>query len=164
MTVKCSAVALIKMVMHAKKSLAPKAEDDLEAGGYLLGHVENDIIYVVDAVPVLLDDCSNVMVSLGEVATQYLGDHEDANKKCGGAISRIGWFHSHPGFGVWMSGTDVGTQRKFQDFFNPSGVAIVVDPKRSMSAGKVEIGAFRTYGAFAEADAMSDKMKAKKGE
>jgi len=48
--------------------------------------------------------------------------------------------------------------------YNPCGVAIVVDPKRSMSAGKVEIGAFRTYGVGNEADAMSDQMKAKKGE
>ena len=114
MTVKCSAVALIKMVMHAKKSLAPKAEDDLEAGGYLLGHVENDIIYVVDAVPVLLDDCSNVHVDMGQVALTHLSAHEDANGKCGGAVSRLGWFPSHPGFGVWLSGTDVKTQRIFQ--------------------------------------------------
>jgi hypothetical protein len=41
---------------------------------------------------------------------------------------------------------------------NPCSVAIVVDPKRSMSAGQVEIGAFRTYGS----DEISNQLKATK--
>jgi len=64
--VRVSAVALMKMVMHCKKSLAPRAEDDLEAGGYLLGHVDDGVIYVMDAVPCLLDGCSNVHIDLAE--------------------------------------------------------------------------------------------------
>lgn len=40
----------------------------------------------------------------------------------------------------------------------PHAVAIVVDPKRSISAGQVEIGAFRTY----YDDEIADKMRAKK--
>lgn len=76
----------------------------------------------------------------------------------------IGWYHSHPGYGCWLSGIDVNTQltnQKYQDPF----VAVVVrenflwfyklamtrafifqiDPNRTISAGKVDIGAFRTY-------------------
>jgi len=56
----------------------------------------------------------------------------------------IGWYHSHPGYGCWLSGIDVNTQitnQKFQDPF----VAVVIDPNRTISAGKVDIGAFRTY-------------------
>jgi COP9 signalosome complex subunit 5 len=158
-TVKCSAVALMKMVMHAKASLAPRPEDDLEAGGYLVGHIEDDVIYVMDAVPVLLDSCSNVHCEFGDKAGLFIGAHEEFTGACGAIAGRVGWFHSHPGFGVWLSGTDVQTQRKFQNFMGiPHAVGIVVDPKRSMSAGQVEIGAFRTY----YDDEIADKMRAKK--
>jgi len=73
----------------------------------------------------------------------------------------IGWYHSHPGYGCWLSGIDVSTQMLNQQFQEPF-VAIVVctlycfnipclhcehqiDPIRTVSAGKVNLGAFRTY-------------------
>ena len=56
----------------------------------------------------------------------------------------IGWYHSHPGYGCWLSGIDVNTQMQNQRFQDPF-VAVVVDPNRTISAGKVDIGAFRTY-------------------
>jgi COP9 signalosome complex subunit 5 len=56
----------------------------------------------------------------------------------------IGWYHSHPGYGCWLSGIDVATQRLNQQYQEP-WLAIVIDPKRTLSAGKVEIGAFRTF-------------------
>ena len=56
----------------------------------------------------------------------------------------IGWYHSHPGYGCWLSGIDVGTQATQQMYQEPF-LAIVIDPHRTIAAGKVEIGAFRTY-------------------
>ncbi|KAL5488888.1 hypothetical protein EMCRGX_G017902 [Ephydatia muelleri] len=56
----------------------------------------------------------------------------------------IGWYHSHPGYGCWLSGIDVSTQMMNQTYQEP-WVAIVVDPIRTMSSGKVNLGAFRTY-------------------
>merc|ERR1711956_44963 len=55
-----------------------------------------------------------------------------------------GWYHSHPGYGCWLSGTDVQTQMTYQSHQEPF-LAVVVDPIRTCAAGKVEIGAFRTY-------------------
>ena len=37
----------------------------------------------------------------------------------------IGWYHSHPGYGCWLSGIDVGTQMLNQQYQEP-WVAIVV--------------------------------------
>lgn len=37
----------------------------------------------------------------------------------------VGWYHSHPGYGCWLSGIDVGTQALNQQFQEPF-VAIVV--------------------------------------
>ena len=48
------------------------------------------------------------------------------------------------GYGCWLSGIDVQTQMTHQQHEDPY-LAIVVDPVRTMAAGKVEIGAFRTY-------------------
>jgi len=56
----------------------------------------------------------------------------------------VGWYHSHPGYGCWLSGIDVSTQMNNQKHTDPF-VAVVVDPNRTMTAGKVDIGAFRTY-------------------
>ena len=47
----------------------------------------------------------------------------------------VGWYHSHPGFGCFLSETDVATQRAM--FSGASHVALVVDPVRE------EAGAFR---------------------
>lgn len=56
----------------------------------------------------------------------------------------VGWYHSHPGYGCWLSGIDCSTQMAQQQYQDPF-LAVVVDPHRTIAAGKVEIGAFRTY-------------------
>lgn len=53
----------------------------------------------------------------------------------------VGWYHSHPGFGCWLSGVDVNTQQSFEAL-NPRAVAVVVDPIQSVK-GKVVVDAFR---------------------
>lgn len=75
----------------------------------------------------------------------------------------MGWYHSHPGYGCWLSGIDVNTQLTNQQFQDPFVAVVVschfvpfspavsslywsqIDPNRTISAGKVDIGAFRTY-------------------
>lgn len=63
---------------------------------------------------------------------------------------------SHPGYGCWLSGIDVSTEKLYQDFTEPFVAVVVcilpicgcyqqIDPVRTAAAGKVEIGAFRTY-------------------
>jgi COP9 signalosome complex subunit 5 len=42
----------------------------------------------------------------------------------------VGWYHSHPSFGCWLSGIDVNTQELFQMSADPF-LAIVVDPIKS---------------------------------
>lgn len=53
----------------------------------------------------------------------------------------VGWYHSHPGWGCWLSGVDVNTQQSFEQL-NSRSVAVVVDPVISVK-GKVVIDAFR---------------------
>lgn len=53
----------------------------------------------------------------------------------------VGWYHSHPGFGCWLSGVDINTQHSFETL-NNRAVAVVIDPIQSVK-GKVVIDAFR---------------------
>ena len=39
----------------------------------------------------------------------------------------VGWYHSHPGFSLFLSAIDIETQRRYQAMF-PKAVALVVDP------------------------------------
>jgi len=89
----------------------------------------------------------------------------DMLKQTGRPEVVVGWYHScvgppgsrqgaphsalgltlrrgrHPGFGCWLSGTDVNTQQSFEAL-NARAVAVVVDPVQSVK-GKVVIDAFR---------------------
>ena len=53
----------------------------------------------------------------------------------------VGWYHSHPSFGCWLSSVDMNTQKSFEQL-HPRCVAVVVDPIQSVR-GKVVIDAFR---------------------
>ncbi len=47
----------------------------------------------------------------------------------------VGWYHSHPGFGCWLSGVDINTQQSFEAL-NQRAVSVVIDPIQSVK-GKV---------------------------
>ena len=70
--------------------------------------------------------------------------YNQRSKESGREENVVGWYHSHPGYGCWLSGIDVNTQMLNQEYTEPF-LAIVIDPIRTQAAGKVEIGAFRTY-------------------
>eukprot|EP00057_Strongylocentrotus_purpuratus_P008446 XP_011662920.1 PREDICTED: COP9 signalosome complex subunit 5 [Strongylocentrotus purpuratus] len=135
--IKISALALLKMVMHARSG------GTLEVMGLLLGKVDGETMIVMDcfALPV---EGTETRVNAQAAAYEYMAAYIENAKQVGRLENAIGWYHSHPGYGCWLSGIDVGTQMLNQQFQEPF-VAIVVDPVRTISAGKVNIGAFRTY-------------------
>jgi len=62
----------------------------------------------------------------------------------------VGWWHTHPGYGVFLSGTDKGTQRIYQQLF-PQAVAMVIDPSRYYKTNEhenLEIAFFRMINEF----------------
>lgn len=135
--IKISALALLKMVMHARSG------GTLEVMGLLLGKVDANTMLVMDsfALPV---EGTETRVNAQAQAYEYMTAYIEAAKQVGRLENAIGWYHSHPGYGCWLSGIDVSTQMLNQNFQEPF-VAIVIDPVRTISAGKVCLGAFRTY-------------------
>jgi COP9 signalosome complex subunit 5 len=135
--IKISALALLKMVMHARSG------GTLEVMGLLLGKVDANTMIAMDsfALPV---EGTETRVNAQAQAYEYMAAYTEAAQQVGRLENVIGWYHSHPGYGCWLSGIDVSTQMLNQQFQEPF-VAIVIDPVRTISAGKVNLGAFRTY-------------------
>ena len=111
--------------------------------GLLLGKVDANIMIVMDAFALPVEG-TETRVNAQAQAYEYMTAYIEAAKQVGRLENAIGWYHSHPGYGCWLSGIDVSTQMLNQNFQDPF-VAIVIDPVRTISAGKVNLGAFRTY-------------------
>ncbi|KAI8812795.1 JAB1/Mov34/MPN/PAD-1 ubiquitin protease-domain-containing protein [Cladochytrium replicatum] len=137
--VQISAVALIKMVMHARSG------GNIEVMGIMQGKVIGDTMIVMDAFALPVEG-TETRVNAQAEGYEYMVEYMLNIKEVGRMENAIGWYHSHPGYGCWLSGIDVSTQMLNQQFQEPF-CAIVIDPNRTISAGKVELGAFRTYPA-----------------
>jgi COP9 signalosome complex subunit 5 len=137
-TCRISALALLKMTIHARSG------GNLEIMGLMTGYVSGASIIVTDAFRLPVEG-TETRVNAQADAEEYMVNYLTASREGGGRLENaVGWYHSHPGYGCWLSGVDVNTQSLHQTFSDPF-VAVVIDPDRTVSAGKVEIGAFRTY-------------------
>ncbi|KAJ3704633.1 hypothetical protein LUZ61_008338 [Rhynchospora tenuis] len=137
--VRVSALALLKMVVHARSG------GSIEVMGLMQGKTDGDAIVVMDAFALPVEG-TETRVNAQADAYEYMVDYSTINKhdQVGRLENVVGWYHSHPGYGCWLSGIDVSTQMLNQQFQEPF-LAVVIDPTRTVSAGKVDIGAFRTY-------------------
>ncbi|BGP51281.1 COP9 signalosome catalytic subunit rri1 [Rhodotorula kratochvilovae] len=142
--VRISAVALIKMVMHARSG------GQYEIMGLMQGKLDGDTFVVMDAfaLPVV---GTETRVNAANEANEFMIQYIESSPAIGRPENIVGWYHSHPGYGCWLSGIDVMTQKTNQQFQDPFLAVVAevapaqIDPNRTVSAGKVEIGAFRTY-------------------
>ena len=85
-------------------------------------------------VPLLLR-CILQGVSVEAVDPVFQAKMLDMLKQTGRPEMVVGWYHSHPGFGCWLSGVDINTQQSFEAL-SERAVAVVVDPIQSVK-GKV---------------------------
>jgi len=129
-----SSLALLKMLKHGRAGVP------LEVMGLMLGEFVDD--YTVKVVDVFAMPQSGTGVSVEAVDPVFQTKMLDMLKQTGRPETVVGWYHSHPGFGCWLSGVDINTQQSFEAL-NPRAVAVVVDPIQSVK-GKVVIDAFRS--------------------
>lgn len=148
-SVRMSALAMIKIVMHAKTGqgkagiISDDAGNWVEVMGLLQGHYDEGVFIVTDsfAMPV---DASEVECSMNEASQLYMINYCTTSERLGKKDCVVGYYHSHPGYSCFLSGIDVNTQTLNQSAQDPF-IAIVVDPVRTISTGKVELKAFRTF-------------------
>jgi 26S proteasome regulatory subunit N11 len=132
-TVHISGLALLKMLKHGRAGVP------LEVMGLMLGEFVDD--YTVKVVDVFAMPQSGTGVSVEAIDYVFQTKMLDMLKQTGRPEMVVGWYHSHPGFGCWLSGVDINTQQNFEQL-NPRAVAVVIDPIQSVK-GKVVIDAFR---------------------
>ena len=133
-TVYISSLALLKMLKHGRAGVP------MEVMGLMLGEFVDDFtIHVHD---VFAMPQSGTGVSVEAVDDVFQTKMMDMLRQTGRDQMVVGWYHSHPGFGCWLSSVDVNTQQSFEQL-NKRAVAVVIDPIQSVK-GKVVIDAFRT--------------------
>lgn len=111
----------------------------MEVMGLMLGEFVDD--YTVRVIDVFAMPQSGTGVSVEAVDPVFQAKMLDMLKQVGRPEMVVGWYHSHPGFGCWLSGVDINTQQSFEAL-SERAVAVVVDPIQSVK-GKVVIDAFR---------------------
>lgn len=128
-----SSLALLKMLKHGRAGVP------MEVMGLMLGEYVDE--YTVKVVDVFAMPQSGTGVSVEAVDPVFQAKMLDMLKQTGRPEMVVGWYHSHPGFGCWLSGVDINTQQSFEAL-SDRAVAVVVDPVQSVK-GKVVIDAFR---------------------
>jgi 26S proteasome regulatory subunit N11 len=128
-----SSLALLKMLKHGRAGVP------MEVMGLMLGQFVDD--YTIHCVDVFAMPQSGTSVSVESVDPVFQTRMLEMLKQTGRPEMVVGWYHSHPGFGCWLSSTDINTQSSFEAL-NPRAVALVVDPIQSVK-GKVVIDCFR---------------------
>jgi len=111
----------------------------MEVMGLMLGEFVDD--YTVRVIDVFAMPQSGTGVSVEAVDPVFQAKMLDMLRQTGRPEMVVGWYHSHPGFGCWLSGVDINTQQSFEAL-SERAVAVVVDPIQSVK-GKVVIDAFR---------------------
>ncbi|KAL7672798.1 hypothetical protein ACOME3_007677 [Neoechinorhynchus agilis] len=147
-----SALSLLKMLKHGRAGVP------MEVMGLMLGRFVDE--YTVTVVDVFAMPQSGTGVSVEAVDPVFQAKMLDMLKQTGRPETVVGWYHSHPGFGCWLSGVrrkrdlkttlsprrvDISTQQSFEQLAKRA-VAVVIDPIQSVK-GKVVIDAFRLIGA-----------------
>ena len=128
-----SSLALLKMLKHGRAGVP------MEVMGLMLGEFVDE--YTVRVIDVFAMPQSGTGVSVEAVDPVFQAKMLDMLKQTGRSEMVVGWYHSHPGFGCWLSGVDINTQQSFEAL-SERAVAVVVDPIQSVK-GKVVIDAFR---------------------
>lgn len=135
MTVEISLVTYSKILHHSTSNM------EREVIGLLIGRFRNEVVEVVD---VQSGPQSGTRVS-AELSPEIQAQVAEALIESGSELYIVGWYHSHPGIGVFMSSTDVETQGAYQAVCANS-VAIVIDPigyVNTKDPMKAEVGVFR---------------------
>lgn len=124
---------LLKMIVHARKGIP------FEVMGLMLGEKLNDYCITLVDVFAMPQTASNITVESFD--PEFQADMMELLPKTGRPEMSIGWYHSHPGFGCWLSSTDVATQADFEKL-DKRALAVVIDPIQSVK-GNVVIDGFR---------------------
>ena len=126
-------VYIYEKILNQIKDLCRKSK--LEIFGYLIGSIQSwngkkyivikDHLFIMGAIHSDQYSTSQIEGSAGKYEKRFQKLKQKRKDK---DLRIVGWWHSHPDFGCFLSTTDIHTQ----EFFFPDSyqVALVVDPIR----------------------------------
>lgn len=119
MRVRIYPLALGKAVKYSLMDL------EREVAGLLIGRYEKkqDVLEIWDAISGN-QKSSSAFVLLDEEVMALTFEWLSRERP---GLYIVGWYHSHPGFDIFLSSIDIETQRRYQMMF-PKAVAMVIDP------------------------------------
>ena len=137
MRVRIYPLALGKVIKHALMNL------DREVAGLLVGKYlkKQDVLEVWDAITGDQKSTS-AFVYLQEETMAATAEWLMRERP---GLYIVGWYHTHPGFDVFLSSIDIETQKRYQMMF-PKAIAMVVDPvtyARTRKLRDLRVKAFR---------------------
>uniref|UniRef100_A0A0K0F9A9 MPN domain-containing protein n=1 Tax=Strongyloides venezuelensis TaxID=75913 RepID=A0A0K0F9A9_STRVS len=141
-------LATMKMLNHAKAGIP------MEVMGLVLGEFIDDYTIKVTDVFGMPQKASTATVECIDPVYQLQMLEKLKLTKRNDEI--VGWYHSHPGYGCWLSRVDINTQKSFEAL-NPRSIAVVIDPIQSVR-GMITLDVFRSKVTASKSfDSMKDK-------
>ena len=128
-----SSLALLKMLKHGRAGVP------MEVMGLMLGSYVDE--YTTKIVDVFAMPQAGSSVTVEAVDPVFQAKMLEMLKQADRDENCVAWYHSHPGYGCWLSGTDVNTHTTFEQL-DKRQVAVVIDPLQSVK-GKVVIDGFK---------------------
>ena len=123
------------MLKHARAGVP------MEVMGLMLGEFVDE--YTVRVIDVYSMPQSGNSVTVEAVDPVFQQKMLEMLGQVGRTENCVGWYHSHPGFGCWLSSVDVSTAQSFESSTpQQRAVSVVVDPIQSVT-GKVCLGFFQ---------------------
>lgn len=123
--IKIPKVIYEKFLRFALENANPlNPHDWKECIGLILGRITDNKIMVTDIIPIEAGTAVFVDISDYEkVFTLISPSRIDRGEVI------VGWAHTHPGLGLFLSGTDIRTQKMYQQM-HPKTFALVLDPSK----------------------------------
>ncbi len=129
-------LALGKVIKHTLTTL------DKEVAGLLVGKYikKQDILEIWDAITGE-QKATSAFVYLEEEIMAVVAEWLMRERP---GLYIVGWYHSHPGFDLFLSTIDIETQKRYQLMF-PKAVAMVVDPVKYAQTRRLRDLKFKVF-------------------
>ncbi|UCE72819.1 MAG: hypothetical protein JSV56_07225 [Methanomassiliicoccales archaeon] len=126
--------ALSKVLRHGIRFSNPNipSEEWVECMGFLVGDVIDGKVEIKDAIPMVHGNLVEV-----EFQEEHYAKADEINQTLTDKNWVVGWYHTHPGHGLFLSPVDKVNQSGYQSM-NPKAVALVFDPSKFRDGGELE--------------------------
>jgi 26S proteasome regulatory subunit N11 len=126
--------ALSKVLLHGMRfsnNNIPK-EKWIECMGFLVGNVNGNDVEIKDAIPMVHGNLVEV-----EFQDEHYAKADEINQSLTDENWIIGWYHTHPGHGLFLSAVDKINHSGYQSL-NKKAIALVFDPSKFDGKNKLE--------------------------